>query len=100
MNYLDGKFENHLEKADLFILDFPSTVLLEALNTKSLIFLLMEKEQFSMTKEQLRDLSKRVFIFKNLNDLEIALENLIFYKKKLKIKIIIVICIITHFQKK
>lgn len=86
LNYLDGKFENHLEKADLFILDFPSTVLLEALNTKSLIFLLMEKEQFSMTKEQLRDLSKRVFIFKNLNDLEIALENLIFYKKKIKNK--------------
>ena len=39
---MNGKLEDKLKDIDIFILDFPSTTLLELISTKSYVFLLNE----------------------------------------------------------
>jgi hypothetical protein len=63
-------FEDVLNDADLFILDFPSTVLLSCVSTRAYIFLLMEEGVASFTKSQENSLEKRAWIFHSFDALE------------------------------
>ena len=72
-----GNMERALNDIDLFIIDYPSTVLLDALNTKAYIFLLQESENFEFSEQQKEQISKRVFIFNSLEDINNAIKNIL-----------------------
>lgn len=72
----DRSFEDVLDLADLFILDFPSTTLMLACNTNAHIWLLAEQGVTGLTVKQERRLSRRTRIFKFVDDLVKSIESL------------------------
>lgn len=71
---LDGFLEDHLGDTDLFIVDFPSTVLLTCLQTSAHVFVLAEPRMTMLTEAQRRSLEKRAFVFSDTADLVRALD--------------------------
>lgn len=68
---VEGRFfEDTLNDADLFVLDFPFTVLLNSIATEAFIYLLVEEGVAEFTKSQRDCLEKRVWIFDQAEALE------------------------------
>jgi len=77
LKIISGKLEDNLKNIDLIILDFPSTTLLEAISTKSHVFLLNLNCAFKFTKEQKRLLDKRVHLFDDFSEMKREIDSLI-----------------------
>ena len=73
---IDGKLEDNLKDIDLVILDFPSSTLLEAISTKSHVFLLNNDNAFKFTEEQEKLLDKRVHVFNDFNEMKAEIDSL------------------------
>tara|TARA_A100001011_G_C14302415_1_gene841450 strand:+ start:729 stop:2564 length:1836 start_codon:yes stop_codon:yes gene_type:complete len=85
-NIINGSLNENLKDIDLFIIDFPSTVLLDTLNTNAFIFLLGDKGSYKLTKQQFIKLKKRVYIFQNIQNMRKMLESNLNNRKTISIK--------------
>lgn len=70
-------FEKVLDGVDLFIIDFPSTVLLSSISTNSYVFVLIEEGISGLTKKQKERLETRAYIFDHYEKMELALDEII-----------------------
>ena len=86
LNYVNGKLEDKLKDIDIFILDFPSTTLLELISTKSYVFLLNENNAFKFTDVQKELLDKRVYIFNHFDEMKTAIDSVVKNNKLYPIK--------------
>jgi len=71
-------FEKVIDGIDLYIIDFPSTVLLSSINTNSYVFVLIEEGISGLTKKQKERLETRAYIFDRYDEMEMALQEIIF----------------------
>ncbi len=62
-------FTRVLEDADLFIIDYPSTVLLSAVATNAHIFVLIEEGVADLTNQQMERLEKRAYVFRSFEEM-------------------------------
>ena len=74
LKIVGGKFEDAMSGVDIFIMDFPSTVLLSCLSTDAFIFLLVEDGVSGVTPKQFHKLNKRVYIYSEMKELLDALD--------------------------
>jgi hypothetical protein len=65
-----------LGDADLFIIDYPSTVLLSAIGTSANVFVLVEEGVSGLTHKQKARLEKRAYLFDTFESLEEAVQQL------------------------
>ncbi|MFZ2302805.1 MAG: hypothetical protein WAW10_13165 [Gallionella sp.] len=70
------RFEKAMHGVDLFILDFPSTVLLSCIATTAYVFVLAEEGVTGFTPKQKERLEKRAYLFENLESLASAVRNI------------------------
>ena len=63
------RFEEVMEGIDLFIIDFPSTVLLSAISTSAYVFVLVEEGGAGFTQKQRDRLEKRAYLFEQFDEL-------------------------------
>lgn len=63
-----GRFEEVLDGVDLFIIDYPSTVLLSAISTNAYVFVLIEEGVAGLTQKQRDRLDLRAYVFDEFDD--------------------------------
>jgi hypothetical protein len=71
------RFEKVMQGVDLFILDFPSTVLLSCIATTAYVFVLAEEGVTGFTRKQKERLEKRVYLFDDFNSLASAVREIV-----------------------
>ena len=71
------RFERVLEGIDLFIIDYPSTVLLSAISTDAYVFVLVEEGVAGLTPKQQERLEKRAYIFEHFEHLAEAVHRIV-----------------------
>lgn len=70
------RFEKVMPGVDLFILDFPSTVLLSCIATTAYVFVLAEEGVTGFTQKQKERLAKRAYIFEDIGTLASAVRDI------------------------
>ena len=71
------RFEKVMPGVDLFILDFPSTVLLNCIATTAHVFVLAEEGVTGFTPKQKERLGKRAYLFEDFESLASAVRNIV-----------------------
>ena len=66
---VEGKLEKKIKDIDIFIIDYPSTALLDVINTNSYIFFLLEKGYCDFSQKQKERLKKRTYFFDNFDEM-------------------------------
>ena len=69
--------ENSMQDIDLFIIDYPSTTLLDVLNTNSFIFLLRENNGYEFSTIQKKKILKRVYFFENFRNMKTSINDIL-----------------------
>ena len=70
------RFEKVINGIDLFILDFPSTVLLSCIATTAYVFVLAEEGVTGFTSKQKERLEKRAYLFEDFDSLASAVRDI------------------------
>lgn len=81
------RFEKVMPGVDLFILDFPSTVLLSCIATSAYVFVLAEAGVTGFTQKQKERLEKRAYLFEDFDSLASAVREIAICTEKFPLRL-------------